>query len=250
MVNSYATLHLNVTPEGPNTELHDMRTTWSWHHDLQTGLAIPDRDAASDPRSNDHWMSLASSRPDMAYVRNLSWTVHATSRHTNTLPRTYHHHTHKGTLSWTHIVPCGVCSCNKLFGRRLVSVCLDSDIGWYRVMVWCGVMCVCVCWIVLACSRAVQACRLPALKPLEGLKSLAAACTQHSGHRPLLLERCSLPFASIALCCSGVQACRLPALKPLKGIKSLAAACTQHSGHRPLLLERCSLLFASIALCC
>ena len=75
---------------------------------------------------------------------------------------------------------------------------------------------------------------------------LAAACTKHSSHKPLLLERCSLPFASIALCCSGVQACRLPALKPLKGLKSLAAACIKHSGHRPLLLERCSLPFASL----
>ena len=27
MVNHYATLHLNVTPEGPIAELHDMRTT-------------------------------------------------------------------------------------------------------------------------------------------------------------------------------------------------------------------------------
>jgi len=68
-------------------------------------------------------------------------------------------------------------------------------------------------------------------------------------HSPLLFERCSLPFASIALCCEGVQACRLPALKPLKILKpltSLTAASTKHSGHKHLLLERCSLPFASI----
>ena len=32
-------------------------------------------------------------------------------------------------------------------------------------------------------------------------KSLAAASTKHSGHKPLLFQRCSLPFACIALCC-------------------------------------------------
>ena len=83
-------------------------------------------------------------------------------------------------------------------------------------------------------------------KPLKPLKSLAAASTKHSGHKHLLLERCSrcplllgrssLPFASL----------KTP--KTLKTLKSLAAASTKHSVHKHLLLERCSLPFASKAL--
>ena len=52
--------------------------------------------------------------------------------------------------------------------------------------------------------QGVQACCLPAFKPLKPLKpskSLAAASTKLSGRKPLLSQRCSLPFACIALCC-------------------------------------------------
>jgi len=35
-------------------------------------------------------------------------------------------------------------------------------------------------------------------KPLKRSKSLAAASTKPSGHKPLLFQRCSLPFASTA----------------------------------------------------
>ena len=56
----------------------------------------------------------------------------------------------------------------------------------------------------------------PAFKPpCKPLKCFAAALTRHSGHRHLLLERSSLPFASIAICCWEFQACRLPAFKCL-----------------------------------
>ena len=105
----------------------------------------------------------------------------------------------------------------------------------------------------------VQACRLPAFKPLKPLKpskSLTAP-TKLSGRKPLLSQRCSLPFACIALCCWGVQACRLPAFKPLKPLKlfkplrpskSLAAASTKPSGRKPLLFQRCSPQFACVCL--
>jgi hypothetical protein len=46
-----------------------------------------------------------------------------------------------------------------------------------------------------------QTYRLLALKFLKPLQSLAATSTKHSGHKHLFLERCSLPFASIALYC-------------------------------------------------
>ena len=86
----------------------------------------------------------------------------------------------------------------------------------------------------LSCE-GVQACRLPALKPV---KYPAAALTRqpghrHSGDRHLLLEPFSLSFASRARRCSDVQACCLPGFKPLK---SPAAASTRHSGHSRLLL--------------
>ena len=58
--------------------------------------------------------------------------------------------------------------------------------------------------------KGVQACRLPALKPLKCLKRSAAASTRRSCHCPLLLRARSLPFASLqatALCCEGRSAC-------------------------------------------
>jgi len=51
------------------------------------------------------------------------------------------------------------------------------------------------------CCYGSQTCRLLALKLLKPLQSLAATSTKHSGHKHLFLERCSLPFASIALYC-------------------------------------------------
>ena len=86
----------------------------------------------------------------------------------------------------------------------------------------------------LSCE-GVQACRLPALKPV---KYPAAALTRqpghrHSGDRHFLLEPCSHPFASRARRCSDIEACRLPGFKPFK---SPAAASTRHSSHSCLLL--------------
>ena len=44
---------------------------------------------------------------------------------------------------------------------------------------------------------------------LRALQPAVAASTRNSGHRPLFLQPCSLPFALMALCSWGVQACRL-----------------------------------------
>ena len=83
----------------------------------------------------------------------------------------------------------------------------------------------------------VQACRLPALKPLKTIKRLKALTTRHGGP--------SLPFAILHPASNrhpkathqwllmGVQACRLPALKrlkPLKTLKRLKALTTRHGG--------------------
>jgi len=67
--------------------------------------------------------------------------------------------------------------------------------------------------------KGVQACRLPALKPLKCLQRSAAASTmtRHSSYCPLLLRARSLPFASLqatALCWERRSTCRLPTLKP------------------------------------
>ena len=43
---------------------------------------------------------------------------------------------------------------------------------------------------------------------LGALQPAVAASTRNSGHRPLFLQPCSLPFALMALCSWGVQACR------------------------------------------
>ena len=83
----------------------------------------------------------------------------------------------------------------------------------------------------------VQACRLPALKPLKTIKRLKALTTRHGGP--------SLPFAMLHPASNrhpkathqwllmGVQACRLSALKrlkPLKTRKRLKALTTRHGG--------------------
>ena len=81
----------------------------------------------------------------------------------------------------------------------------------------------------------VQACRLPAFQPL---KSPAGASTRHSGHRHLLLEPLSLPFASLvhgSLLLG--RSTSLPFAHPLKPLKYPAPASTRHSGHRHLVLE-------------
>ena len=83
----------------------------------------------------------------------------------------------------------------------------------------------------------VQACRLPALKPLKTLKRLKTLTTRHGGP--------SLPFAMLHPAANrhpkathqwllmGVQAYRLPALKPLKPLKTfkrLKTLTTCHGG--------------------
>ena len=99
------------------------------------------------------------------------------------------------------------------------------------------------------CCYGIQACRLPDFKCP---KCFAAASTRHSGHRHLLLERSSLPFASIA-----VQACRLPAFKCLKCFAAASTALWPEAFvvrafkpavclHSHLLLGRSSLPFARL----
>ena len=83
----------------------------------------------------------------------------------------------------------------------------------------------------------VQACRLPALKPLKTLKRLKTLTTRHGGP--------SLPFAMLHPAANrhpkathqwllmGIQACRLPALKHLKlskTFKRLKTLTTRHGG--------------------
>ena len=53
-------------------------------------------------------------------------------------------------------------------------------------------------------SPAVASTKPSSLQSLKTIKMLtipAAASTKHSGHKPLLFQRCSLQFACIALCC-------------------------------------------------
>ena len=63
-------------------------------------------------------------------------------------------------------------------------------------------------------------CRLPAVK---GLRSSAAASTRHSGHRPLFLEPCSLPWQlrpgtlATGLCSCSLAACPLPSWPSVLG---------------------------------
>ena len=75
--------------------------------------------------------------------------------------------------------------------------------------------------IALCCS-GIQACRLPAVKPLKPLKplkrskSLAAACTKHSGHKTTAGVELRSGTLATGICCfdQSVAACRLPPLPP------------------------------------
>ena len=83
----------------------------------------------------------------------------------------------------------------------------------------------------------VQACRLPALKPLKTLKRFKTLTTRHGDP--------SLPFAILHPTANrhpkathqwllmGVQACRLSALKPLKTLKRFKTLTTRHGGSKP-----------------
>ena len=78
--------------------------------------------------------------------------------------------------------------------------------------------------------KGVQACRLPAFKPLKPLKGSAAASCSYSSHSHLFLrafkdapktlrgsfDQALRPQPSVV---KGVQACRLPGFKPLKPLK-------------------------------
>ena len=86
----------------------------------------------------------------------------------------------------------------------------------------------------------VQACRLPALKPLKPFKTLQRLKTLTTRHGGPSLPCAMLhpaanrhPKATHQCLLMGVQACRLPALKPLeplKTLKSLKTLTTRHGG--------------------
>ena len=86
----------------------------------------------------------------------------------------------------------------------------------------------------------VQACRLPALKPLEPFKTLKRLKTLTTRHGGPSLPCAMLhpaanrhPKATHQCLLMGVQACRLPALKalkPLKTLKRLKTLTTRHGG--------------------
>ena len=110
--------------------------------------------------------------------------------------------------------------------------------------------------------KGVQACRLPAVRPLPSVvrrrSSLPFASPQapQTAKMPKMLrgsfdqalmplptvvkgvQACRLPAVRpLPSVVKGVQAFRLPALKPLQCLKRSAAASTRQSGHCPLLLR-------------